>query len=201
MQDDIVEVNALKKKVSGLVAIGTVLFIISIIVIYIVFLRKSTVFQDTFIASFLSHVGSNIASFNLLGAFYIALFGGLFFIFVPMEAYYINALRHSNPFILFLVFIFGILISYSADYLIGTKISKFAKKAVSPKKFYKIKSLLNKFGRVGIFAASAVPFLPSQQVSFILGVFRYNRARFFVLTFLGQIVKYLGIMLFFSFFT
>jgi len=178
-----------------------VLFIISAIGIYIVFLRNSDVFQDTFIASFLSHAGSNIASFNLLGAFYIALFGGLFFIFVPMEAYFINALRYNNPFLLFLVFIFGILVSYSADYLIGINISKFAKKTVSPKKFYRIKSLLNRFGRIGIFAASAIPLLPSQQVSFILGVFRYNRTRFFVLTFLGQIVKYLGIILFFSFFT
>ena len=201
MQDEIVEVNALKKRVSGIVTIGIVLFIISIIIIYIVFLRKSTIFQDTFIASFLSHVGSNIASFNLLGAFYIALFGGLFFIFVPMEVYFINALRYNNPLLLFLVFITGILVSYSADYFIGIRISKLAKKSVSPKKFYKIKSLLNKFGRVGIFAASAIPFLPSQQTSFILGVFRYNRTRFFMLTFAGQIVKYLGIILFFSFFT
>jgi len=77
------------------------------------------------------------------------------------------------------------------------KISKLSKKLISPKKFYSIKSYLNRYGKLAIFAARALPFFPSQQVTFILGVFRYNRTRLLVLTMLGQMFKFGAVIIFY----
>ena len=65
-------------------------------------------------------------------------------------------------------------------------------KLISPKKFYKLKGLLNKWGSLAVLLFNATP-LPSQHLSVILGVFRYNKTRFYVFVFLGQLIKYLYI--------
>ena len=105
-----------------------------------------------------------------------------------------KALGNNNPYLVLCIFIFGIIISYSLDYLIGMKLSRISKKLISPKKFYNVKSYINRFGNIAILIANGVPFLPSQQVTFILGVFRYNKLRLFVLTVGGQILKALTLM-------
>ena len=138
MKKTITEINKRKKKLDGLATIGIFVLIILIILIYLIFLRKLQVFKDTFLTDIVSHIKGNITAFNLLGSFYVALFGGLFFIFVPMEAYYIKALANSNSILLYIVFILGIVISYTSDYIIGQKLSKAATKLISPKKFYSI---------------------------------------------------------------
>lgn len=196
--DEIIEVNAKKKKFNGILEILIVLFIIFVIVLYLVFLRKLTFFQDWFLTDFLAHVKMHIASFDLLGSFYIAFFGGLFFIFVPMEAYFFGAVNDMHSLLLYLVFIAGIFVSYSLDYLIGLKANRLAKKLVSPKKFYSIKTYINRYGKWAIFGANVIPFMPSQQVTFILGVFRYNKIRLLVLTIGGQIIKYGVILLLYA---
>jgi membrane protein DedA with SNARE-associated domain len=195
----IIEVNSLKKKMEGFGAIALGLFILLIIITYLTFLRKLDFFQDTIITTFLRHISSHVTSFNLLGSFYIALFGGLFFIFMPMEAYFVNSLRYNHPALLFIVFLTGMLISYSLDYIIGMKLSKISRKVVSPKKFYKIKSYINKYGKMAIFLANLIPFLPSQQITFISGVFRYNKMRLFVFTISGQVIKMICVITFFRF--
>lgn len=188
--NEINEINARKKKIDGILSITAVFFVLLILILYILYFRRLEIFQDSFLTLIVSHIKNKIAAFNLLGSFYVSLFGGLFFIFVPMEAYFINALRYNPALIITLVFICGIIISYTADYLIGMKMSRLSRKLISPKKFYKIKSFLNRFGKPAIFAVHAIPFLPSQQVTFVLGVFRYNPARLFILGFLGQALKY-----------
>jgi hypothetical protein len=194
-----IEINSLKKKLEGIATIVLGIFILTVIVTYLVFLRKLPIFQDTIITTILSHITSQIASFNILGSLYIALFGGLFFIFLPMEAYFVNSLRFNNAIFLFLAFTFGMTISYSLDYIIGMKISKISRKIISPKKFYTMKSYINRYGKLAIFVVNVIPFLPSQQITFISGVFRYNKMRLFVMTFSAQVIKMTAIILFFRF--
>ena len=185
------EVNVRKKKVDGVITVSVIILIICLVFLYMGLLRP--MLEDTFIAGTVSAVKDDIYTFNALGSLYVAFFGGLFFVFFPMEAYYAKALASNNLLLLYVLFILGILVSYSLDYLFGMKLSKMSRKLVSPKKFYKIKSYINRYGKVAIFVASAMPFFPSQQVTFILGVFRYNKTRLFILTMSGQMLKYAGI--------
>ena len=67
------------------------------------------------------------------------------------------------------------------------------------KKFYKTKGILNRYGSLAVFSFNALP-LPSQLLSVILGVFRYNKTRFYVFFLSGQAVKLAGITIIYYFF-
>jgi len=156
--NEVFEVNATRKKLEGAAAIFIGVFILGVIISYFVFLRKLDLFEGTVIASIVSSVKSQITAFSLIGSWYVAFFGGLFFIFVPLEIYFITAIK-NDPWIVYLVFLFGISISYSLDYLIGVKLSKVSRKLISPKKFYTVKSYLNTHGKLGIFLPNFIPSL------------------------------------------
>lgn len=187
-----------------------VLFGISIIALLIVigavFLLYLLVFKHynlpwvETINNIANSISYNIAKSTPLGVFYVALVGGLFFVYIPLEVMLGKFFSAGLPFFIVLgIYMFGVLISYSLDYYIGLRLSKLLKKMISPKKFYGIKSRINKFGWVLIYAFNALP-LPSQILAAILGVFRYNKARFYIFFILGQLTKvtvvYLGISLF-----
>lgn len=186
--NEIREIHGRKKKIGGLLTIGLFILLALLIVSYILFLEN--MLQGTILANAVRHVTGQIAGFSLLGSFYTALFGGLFFIFVPMEAYFLKAIFSSHPAAVYSVFITGMLFSYTLDYIIGMKMSKFSKRLISAKKFYSTKTYINRYGRLAVFIAHAVPFLPSQQVTFILGVFRYNPMKFLMLALPAQLIKY-----------
>ncbi|MBN2458131.1 VTT domain-containing protein [Candidatus Woesearchaeota archaeon] len=190
----IFELNAKKRYFEGLFTIMIIGFISVVILLYVLYFRKLEFFQDSIFNDIVAVLKAQIASFSIAGSFYVAFFGGLFFIFVPMEAYFYSALMATDRTLLFIIFILGIIVSYSSDYLIGMKMSRISRRFISPKKFYSIKSYLNRYGKAAIFAASAIPMFPSQQITFILGVFRYNKARLFLLTFSGQVIKYLALV-------
>ncbi|MGM5481982.1 MAG: VTT domain-containing protein [Nanobdellota archaeon] len=190
----IYELDSRKKiinRILTLVILGIVVFLGTI---FFVLFKGSGVFNNTFIMYLINHVRISLSEFGLLGSLYVGLFGGLFFLFFPMEAYFIKALSVSNEYLVFLFFFSGIIFSYSMDYFIGMKFSRISKKLISAKKFYSIKSYINKFGSLAIFIANGIPFLPSQQVTFILGVFRYNKIRLLVLVLGGQLVKFFALM-------
>lgn len=195
MQENLVfELNERKKKINGLLTILVLLFVGAMAAVFFVFFRDLAMVKGSPVAQFITHVRTVLGSFDLLGVFYVGLFGGLFFLFFPMEAYFMKALGGNDPCFAFCFFMLGIAISYSADYLIGLKVSGISKKLISPKRFYTVKSYINRFGNSAILIANGVPFLPSQQVTFVLGVFRYNKARLLVLTLGGQALKALAIM-------
>jgi len=52
------------------------------------------------------------------------------------------------------------------------------------------KTYINRYGQAAVFAIHAIPFLPSQQATFILGVFRYNKAKLLMLAVPAQMIKY-----------
>jgi hypothetical protein len=188
LYDEIKEVNARKKKLDGMITIMVFLLVIWIAVLYFGFLRS--ILAGTWFGAMVGSIKHELATFSALCSLYVTLLGGLFFIFIPMEAYYLNALNHTQPVALYAMFILGISISYTLDYFVGMKFSRLSRKLISPKQFYKIKSLINRRGQAAIFAANAIPMLPSPQVTFVLGVFRYNRMRLFILTASANMLKY-----------
>jgi membrane protein YqaA with SNARE-associated domain len=185
-----------KQKVLGtLIWFAGIALITAAIISYIQFFKDTDILLFKLIEHAANHVSRNMdlplmTNSTLLGVFYSSLIGGLFFVFMSMEALFINLLRTSHPaYLVMAVYLLGILSSYTANYFIGMRLSNFAKKAVSPQKFYKIKGLINKYGALAIFILNVGP-LPSQPLSAILGAVKYNKIRFYVYSMAGQIVKY-----------
>jgi len=182
--------------------LGTAIAIYTLIVIgvlfsayYFFFLKTSDILFVRILNSIFGHVSSNIKSFTLLGGFYSTLFGGLFFIPVPIEAIYVGFLKAGqNVFFITLMFLTGLVIAYWVNYHIGFWLSGMSKKLIGVKTFYKTKIVFNKYGPFGIFVFNALP-LPSQPLCAILGVFNYNRKKFWFYTMLGQVMKYLAMIM------
>jgi membrane protein DedA with SNARE-associated domain len=193
--DEIFAYN-LERKRLNLIISGFVGLVILLFVLYYLFsLRHVDNFFVNLINGIFSHIFVSLKARSLLGAFYAAMFGGLFFIFMPVEAIFIGFLaKGQSPILIISVFIIGFLVSYSLDYVIGLKFANLAKKLITPKKFYKIKILVNNRGGWAIFLFNALP-LPSQALSAILGVFRYNYKKFYLYFLLGQLVKFTVISL------
>lgn len=134
-----------------------------------------------------------------LGIFLLAFTGGLFFLFLPVDLIFLNFLRSGvDPFLLSGVYLLALIMAHSLNYLIGARLSSLSKKLIPPKKFYTMKGLLNHYGPVVIFVVNALP-LPSPMLSAILGTFRYNLFRFYLLFIPGQAVLYGSILLLHTF--
>jgi membrane protein YqaA with SNARE-associated domain len=150
---------------------------------------------DFFLIKFLNFavdgVSFEIKNLSYQGIFYIALLGGFFLIFMPLEVIFISVLTGGkSAFILIPVYLLGIFISYNFNYYIGYKLGDFSKKLITYKKFYSIKKLIDNHGILAIFLFNFLP-LPSQPLSTILGVFKYNLFRFYIFFILGQLLKYI----------
>ncbi|MBU0471700.1 MAG: VTT domain-containing protein [Nanoarchaeota archaeon] len=171
----------------------TLLVLISTITLYFFVLKDSNFIIFKVINIVTNHLFLNVRQATLLGALYAPILGGLFFLFIPLEAIFVTFLKaNQNVFLLIGLYLIGFLVSYTINYYIGMKLSTISKKIITPKKFYKIKNIVNKYGAWAIFFFNALP-LPSQALSAILGVFRYNKARFYTFFMLGQLVKYVAI--------
>ena len=107
-----------------------------------------------------------------------------------MEAVFLTFLKAGySPFILVGIYVFGMIIAYTINYYLGMRLATITQKTITPQKFYKIKGIINKYGVLAIFLFNVLP-LPSQPLSAILGVFKYNKAKFYTFFILGQITKY-----------
>lgn len=191
-ENNICEYNRKRKVISDIAILTAVSSFVVFIVYYILVISSSEFFLVRWVNSASIHVLQNIASSSLFGVFYSSSIGGLFFIFMPLEILFIRFVQNNSLLLVFPVYIGGLFIAYSLNYLIGSKLSGSAKRLISPKKFYKSKSILNKYGKWAIFAFNAVP-LPSQALAAILGVFNYNKTRFYVFFLAGQLVKLVGL--------
>ncbi len=168
-----------------------VAILLSISGYYYFFLSKmDNSFVNTINAVIL-HITSNIANTgSYLGAFYTTAVGGLFFIPVPIELTFLASLRAGIPAILLiLIYMFGLILAYTLNYKIGSVFSELSKKLITPKKFYKIKVSVNKYGMLTVFLFNLLP-LPAQPLSAILGVFKYNKAKFYLSFIIGALIKF-----------
>jgi len=180
-----------------------VIFLAALLVLFGVsyfFLRNSDIFIFKYLNIIISHITLQISGSSILGIFYTTLIGGIFFISVPLEVLFVKFIKAGHPLLIVLIpYFIGLIISFTVNYYIGFKLSGLSKKLVSPKKFYKLKGVLNKYGPWAILFFNATP-LPAQLLTVILGVFRYNKTRFYVLFLIGQFVKYMAISVFYYFF-
>ncbi len=187
---DFIEYGRFRKKSSAMFLIIVVSIIIAAVLVYLGFLRHLKLFEGTWIVTFLSHVKTHLFAYTFLGLFYACLFGGLFFMLIPIEAFYVAALKKGllTPYHILFMFL-GLITSYSINYIIGLRFSKLSKNIVSPKKFYRVKILINKFGKLAILFFNIIG-MGSQQLTAVLGVFRYNKTRLLIFSLTGQLIKY-----------
>ncbi len=134
---------------------------------------------------------------KFFGAFFITLIGGLFFVFVPLEIIFVGLLALGQPpFFLIAMYLLGLSFSYSANYFIGSFLSRIPKKLISKRRYVKLKRVINRSSYSGgvVFLFNFLP-LPSQPLSALLGVFKYETLKFYLYTFSGQVLKYLFLTL------
>lgn len=190
-EKEIFEYNQNKKKLFGIWLITTLIVLIIISTIFTQF----NLLEGTWIEKLIISIGSEIESNSLWGLFLVSLFGGLFFLPIPLEVTFIRAATENNPWVCIPIMLSGLLISYPLDYMLGSKFSSFSRKLISAKQFYNIKAKINRHGKYAIFFFSALP-APSQAVTFICGVFKYNKIRYFVFSLTAWIIKLCAIALF-----
>lgn len=194
-ENEIFEYGGVMKKRNFILTVFILLLLLLLVGFYFLFLRFFDFYFISLINSFFAGIANEVQNLTLTGAVYTSFFGGLFFVFMPLEIVFILFLgKGYSPALLTTIYLIGIVASYSINYFIGMKVSSFSKKVITYKKFYQIKSLLNKYGAWLIFVFNAFPF-PSQPLSAILGVFKYSKPKFIFFVMLGQFVKYLVISL------
>jgi len=190
-QDAFFSYNRKKKKFMGMsiISIASSLTIILAILTYYLWATDSLFIE--FVKQLSSNIVNSISKGTVKGSIYASLFGGLFFIVLPVELLYVNFLRNGIPSLQLIgIYIFGVTVSYTINYYLGRYLAKVVKFVIGYDKFYKTKGIINRYGNLAIFIFNALP-LPSQQLTTILGVFNYNKTKFYTFTILGQIVKYI----------
>ena len=194
-KDKIFSYNHDQKIISALILIGSLTFLIAFFLFYFFSLKYKEFIVIQIINGIFSHISLHISAATLLGVLYGSAFGGLFFVFIPTEAIFVSFLRGGhNPILVLLIFLSGFVISYTFNYFIGMKLTNLSKMLITPKKFYSTKGIMNRYGNLAIFALNALP-LPSQPLATILGVFKYNKTKFYTFFLLGQFSKYSVIIL------
>lgn len=174
----------------GILKITTITLVICFAIIFYFFLRNTNIVFLDFFTNIISNIYTEIKAGTMLGAIYTTLFGGLFIVFLPLEVLFITFLNKNNPYTLVLVFMIFLSISYMTNYFVGLNFAKVVKSLIGAKQFYKTKGIINRYGKVAIFLINLTPQMPSQQLSAVLGVFKYNKARFYALFFLANLIKF-----------
>lgn len=193
-RDNVFEHSKVTKKIEGIIKI-----FLGVLFVLILIAQFSGLTKGTFIDSILSFIYQQFSGKTIMGVFLIGLIGGLFFLSVPIEVLFVNALHQVNldSFVLGALVFIGLAISYSINYLLGYYLLSVATKMMSPKQFYGIKSKLNKYGSWFILLFNLFP-LPSQGLTFVCGVFRYNKLRYFSLWTIAWFLKILVLIIVFG---
>lgn len=181
--------NKSKKKIFIFSVVFVLAILIGLFVYYFTSLRNSDLWFIQKMNAFFSYLFLHMKSGSLLGALYTTLIGGLFFIPIPMDIFFINFITNNSAFVAIPVFLGGLCISFGINYWMGSKLTYLSKRIIGIKKFYKVKTKVNHYGSWGIFLFNVLP-LPAQILSVIAGVFRYNKVKFYVFFVLGQAIKF-----------
>lgn len=180
------------------IAIIIFLFFIGITVTSYYYLKDDFASSASF-QNFKAFIKTNIANFTPLGLFYFGFTGGLFFIPLPIEAFFITSLSKGHPPLLALVFVLsGIFPSQVIDYLVGVRFSNVIMHLISKKNVYKVRRYVNKYGAPVILVFNLLP-LPSPVLTFALGIAKYNPWRLAFYLIMGTLIKFSVIIWFFSF--
>jgi membrane protein YqaA with SNARE-associated domain len=181
--------NKSKKKIFICSVVLVLAILIGLLVYYFTALKDSDLLFIQKLSAFFSYLFLHMKSGSLLGAFYTTLIGGLFFIPIPMDIFFINFISNNSAFIAIPIFLSGLCVSFGINYWLGSKLTYLSKRIIGIKKFYKVKTQVNHYGSWGIFLFNVLP-LPAQILSVIAGVFNYNKTKFYVFFVLGQAIKF-----------
>ncbi|MCF7862001.1 hypothetical protein K9M79_07210 [Candidatus Woesearchaeota archaeon] len=183
-----------EKKRGAVIYILSLAAILSTIIIYLIFFRDLNPIAGTPLQPVFDHIIVQITGFSYLGMFYMTLIGGLFFVPSGIEPYFLKALLENNDLLLMLVALAGCAISFTLDYVLGFKFAAISRKLISLKQFYKFKGVINKKGALAILFFNIIG-QGSQQLTFIMGVFRYNKTRLIIMTAAGHIIRFCALIL------
>ena len=140
--------------------------------------------------SLYKHAISQIEGRTLLGLFYANFFGGLFFVFLPVEIIYVYyTLLDHNDLIIFLVSMVGIMLGMAINYGVGRILGSTVLKFALRKKFDWLTNLNDKYSAWIIVIGNAVIF-PAQLYALIVGVTKYPFKKYMLYTALGRTIKY-----------
>lgn len=186
--------NRIRKLRFSIITIASASLVALFLASYFIFLNKLDIGLVNAIEALAAHVRYHFANATTLGILYASLFGGLFFVFLPLEAFFIAFVRQgANPYTAAALYVGGFLVSFTINYFVGQRLGGLTKKLIGPKSFYKTKGILNKHGTLGVFLINLIPLAPAQPLSALLGIFNYNKTKFYVYFATGQAVKYLAL--------
>lgn len=127
---------------------------------------------------------------NSLTVLIAGFLSGLFFLPVPTEIFFINAVRNGASIPISMAgAIAGFTVGLIISYFIGMKLSHVVNYFVSPKKMYGLRRKVNRYGAYAVFLCNALPG-PGPQLTFALGITRYNFTRLMSVMLIGVLVKY-----------
>lgn len=184
------------------------LYIILLIFILYMFYHKITsLIMDYFksnptVYNDFLYFSSQIKNSTLPGLFYISILGALFFLAIPMEAifiYYLSSTFHSALAIIAIIVIgsvIGLTINYFMGWVLGDKVLK---KFFDKENYEKYKNYISKYGGVVIIVGNIIP-SPIEPLTLLYGGFNYDYKKFFILSLIGRIIKYLILFIAFYFF-
>ncbi|TGL76961.1 hypothetical protein EHQ83_12630 [Leptospira yasudae] len=198
-KDEIFQYHKKRNFYSGLIFLGSVFLAVILLSLTASGLLKLEIPGLEAIQKLVLYVSKEIRKPSLLGVFFTTLFGGLFFFYLPIEFLYIRAayskLDGSD---LVMLHILGLVISFTINYFLGRIAARACIKLISPKKFYRMKGFLNRYGVLAIFAFNALP-LPAPILSAVLGVIRYKKKIFYPVFVAGQLAQCAVILFFVRF--
>jgi len=100
-----------------LIALG---LIAGLVVAYVIFFKEADFFLFNAIEHVVSHVQTQIASGSVQGILYVSILGGLFFVTLPLEVFFVSFLKSGvSPVSLVAFYLGGFLFSFTLNYFIG----------------------------------------------------------------------------------
>jgi membrane protein YqaA with SNARE-associated domain len=188
-RDKIFEYNESTKKLNTVLLFSSFLLIIFIGFGFL-FLKMDFQKENFPLTDFIKYIIFEIENKTFMGLIITSFFGGLFFLFFPLELYFFTILTTESNISNFLVpYVFGVIAAQITNYWLGLRLNRLCRLLIPPKNFYKMKGLLNKWGIGMILIMNCIP-LPSPVFSTVLGAFKYNFNKFILFAILGIVILY-----------
>ncbi len=147
-----------------------------------------------------TYIDAQIEGRTLIGLFYAAFFGGLFFSPIAVELIFIYYLTLDySPLTLLAVMLLGGVLAELTNYFFGFTIGNAIMRPFMKETFEKWKERSEKYGAYLVFGAGALP-LPLGIIAVILGALKFRIGKFSIAVILGRLVRYASIIWLQSFF-
>ncbi|MBI2137993.1 VTT domain-containing protein [Candidatus Woesearchaeota archaeon] len=151
--------------------------------------------QHPLLYSLYQHISLQVTERTLLGLFYAAFFGSLFFITLPIEVIFLYyTLLAYDPLALVAVSLAGVVLGMLTNYAIGWLMGERVLTILLGKFYHKLKRINDRFGTFFVFFGNLIP-SPIEPFSVLLGGTRYPLRKFLVYTSAGRLIKFLFLLM------